>query len=736
MESIVKMGVKPVRDNRNVDSVQEGQSSGPESDQYTAKTGEFTGTEYDLGGRGNPGRTYSSGGTAASGTAAGRMSSASGNAAGKAPGYGNTGYAGAGYGNTGYANTGYGNTGCADAGYGNTGYANTGYGNTGCADAGYENTAYGSSAHYGTAAGETAADGTGDGGNGTKKDADSAKSSDEKAASAKSREKKAPDPEKLLARSRKKKYRMIAEYAVVTIVFSYILIHMADNLGIILKMAGKAAQTIGMLLTPLFWGFVVAYVLSPAVDFFEKRFQRNGVFEKKSSRRRGAAVAMTYVLTLLFLIVVFSIVASALSRSLRVASLEDLVIMIETIGKSFKNIQTSIQDWLLKMNISSNEVAAALSEVGEQAARFTSGLSKSVTGTVTQIGGLLTSSVFVIIFSIYFLLDKEGILRYWKRVITAIGGKKTRGYCKVLVDDADAVFSGYIRGQLIDAFIMAILVSVALQLIGLKYAIIIGILSGIGNLIPYLGPVVAYGSTTIACLFGGDWKRLIVAIVVLFVIQTIDGNVINPHLLSSNIDVHPMLVIAALIIGGATGGFVGMLFAVPVAAFLKLQFDKVIYRLLQIRMPEMAVETMEKKTAEKKTTEKKTTEKQRPVKRTRSAKNISKGRAAGNAKRSGNSAAKNSLASDVKSSLASDVRNSPADDAKKGFVGDVKNSSANDVKNSPASDMNGGAESSAKSRERSRARKNAKSGAKNTAGKSAVSRVKDSVKSQGRKQLK
>ena len=139
---------------------------------------------------------------------------------------------------------------------------------------------------------------------------------------------------------------------------------------------------------------------------------------------------------------------------------------------------------------------------------------------------------------------------------------------------------------MIDAVIMAILVSSALSLIGVKYAIIIGVLSGIGNLIPYVGPVVAYGSTILVCLISGDFRRLLVAIVVLFVIQTIDGNIINPRLLSTNVDVHPVLVIAALIVGGAIGGIVGMLFAVPVAAFFKIQFEKVIDRLLIARFPE------------------------------------------------------------------------------------------------------------------------------------------------------
>ena len=494
-----------------------------------------------------------------------------------------------------------GKTAGTDYNYSSTGIPGVSYPYGAASTSGAGSAARRSNPAYGTTAGGSLDGKAADGITGKVKADGSAKAGEGTAESQKRAEKKTADSERVLMHRQRRQYRMIAAYAVATVVISYVLLHMANNLGDILKMAGKAAQTIGMLLAPLFWGFVVAYILSPAVEFFENRFQNRGLFKRNLHKRRGIAVAVTYLLAILFLGALLSIVASALSKSLRIASLEDLVIMIETLAGTLKSFQRSIQDWLVKMNLSSNEVATALSDVGESVASFTSGLSKSVTGTITQIGGLLTSSIFVIIFSIYFLLDKEGIERYWKRVVTAVGGRNARHYCKIIVEDADTVFSGYIRGQLIDALIMAILVSTSLYLIGIKYAVIIGILSGIGNLIPYLGPVVAYGSTILVSLLSGDWKRMIVALVVLFIIQTIDGNVINPKLLSSSIDVHPMLVIAALIIGGALGGFLGMLFAVPVAAFLKVQFDKIIWRLIRIRTPELAIETKPGVTPEKKT---------------------------------------------------------------------------------------------------------------------------------------
>ena len=387
-------------------------------------------------------------------------------------------------------------------------------------------------------------------------------------------------------RAMRRWYRMIAAYVVAAVVCSYVLIHLTDNLGAVLAVLGKTVTTIGLLLQPLFWGFILAYILQPAVKLCENRLRKVKALRKKRSSLHTTAVIITCIVVLLAVVILCSIIVSAVTRSLRVASLDDMVAMAQSLVANLQSLGQTIMIRLERMNISSEEVNSALKQLGEKAAQFTKGLGTGMAGSLGQIGGFLTNTLFGVIFAIYFLLDGKGLTRYWNRVLLAVGGRKVRKSFHVLAKDADAVFSGYIRGQLIDAVIMAILVSAALSLIGVPYAVIIGLLSGIGNLVPYVGPVVAYGSTILVCFLTGDLRRLLAAIVVLFIIQTLDGNVINPRLLSSSVDVHPMLVIASLIVGGAVGGLVGMLFAVPVGAFLKIQFDKIIDRLLEARMPE------------------------------------------------------------------------------------------------------------------------------------------------------
>lgn len=127
-----------------------------------------------------------------------------------------------------------------------------------------------------------------------------------------------------------------------------------------------------------------------------------------------------------------------------------------------------------------------------------------------------------------------------------------------------------------DAFVMMVLISIVLSVVGVKFAVVIGIFAGIGNLIPYVGPFVAYVSTALVCLLDSDWKKLVVAIILLLIVQTIDGNLIGPRLLSSSIHIHPLLVVVSLFFGSAIGGLLGMLLAVPVGALIKVLFNRMI----------------------------------------------------------------------------------------------------------------------------------------------------------------
>jgi predicted PurR-regulated permease PerM len=201
-------------------------------------------------------------------------------------------------------------------------------------------------------------------------------------------------------------------------------------------------------------------------------------------------------------------------------------------------------------------------------------LAENTVNAITNISGYLTTIIFGFIIGFYFIIDGKMFTSYIKKTFHALFSMNTNKKISVILNDLDYAFSGYVRGQLTDAFVMMILISLVLSIIGVKFAVVIGIFAGIGNLIPYFGPIVAYISTAIVCVINGEMQKLVISIIALVVVQFIDGNFIGPKLLSKSIKIHPLIIIVSLIFGSAIGGLMGMLLAVPVGAYIKLVFVK------------------------------------------------------------------------------------------------------------------------------------------------------------------
>lgn len=378
-------------------------------------------------------------------------------------------------------------------------------------------------------------------------------------------------------------YTQISIYVILTAVILFILIRIAGHLPEIFRIAGQGLHYARVVLMPLIGALALTYILYPVTIFLEKYLQKVPVLQKKEKAARTLAVLLTWVLLLLLLMILLTGIISSVSHEVRIASASTLMEFIEETAESLKGFYYWIQKALLRLNIDSRELDQAVQMVGGWFGTLARNAGNNLLLSLKNLSGILANMLFSIILSIYFLLDLENLYKYWNRVGKALTSRKGYQLFSKVLKDADHVFSGYIRGQLLDGIIMFLLVSIALSLVRVPFAIIIGILTGIGNLIPYLGPFIAYGTTAVSCLATGDWKKFGISILVIFVIQTIDGNVINPHLLSKSIDVHPILVLVSLIIGSAAGGLAGMLLAVPVAALLKLWFDSLITHLIYRR---------------------------------------------------------------------------------------------------------------------------------------------------------
>ena len=136
------------------------------------------------------------------------------------------------------------------------------------------------------------------------------------------------------------------------------------------------------------------------------------------------------------------------------------------------------------------------------------------------------------------------------------------------------MFIRYVVGQLTDAVIMACMIVVSFTVAGIPYAVVIGVITGFSNLIPYVGAFVAYVLSILMGLLSGEPIKALYAAIIVLVIQQVDGMVIVPKVVGQSVKLHPALVLLALSVFGGLLGLFGMVIAVPVTALIKLYIDR------------------------------------------------------------------------------------------------------------------------------------------------------------------
>ena len=328
-----------------------------------------------------------------------------------------------------------------------------------------------------------------------------------------------------------KKYLVICVYVLLTALLYQLGSRVVDHLEGIPSLWASHFSWLSQVTSPLILGFALAYLLSPLCSIIERALGKFPLLRKKEKIRKNLGILFCYLFLLLSLILLGSLLVSILSKNIQLIQGKDFAKGLESVLLLLKSFYEDLNQRISEIPIAGDNLQEGIQTFLAKLLSFAQNLGTNFLSSVGNMGSLVGTLLFGIIFSIYFLADGVKIALYWERILRLVLGEKKvlafRGFLK----DADRAFSGYIRGQMIDGIIMAILVSVSLSLIGVRYALAIGILTGIGNLIPYVGPFVAHGTTILVCFLYGDFAKLLPAILALFVIQTIDGNVINPRLL-------------------------------------------------------------------------------------------------------------------------------------------------------------------------------------------------------------
>ncbi|WP_251454794.1 AI-2E family transporter [Veillonella intestinalis] len=323
---------------------------------------------------------------------------------------------------------------------------------------------------------------------------------------------------------------------------------------------------------PLIWGVLIAFILNIIVKRFERIYFPTKVSGWQHATRRPVCVVLAILAVLLAIFLVGRMAIPQLVHSLGiiVQALPDLYKESSKWVNQFINNTPYLSTADVMNSISTENIVEQLRQIGADSGRY-------IVQTMSDAFEMVFNLVIGLIFAIYVLLDKEALRRQFGRLARAYGKEKhIRGVVHVW-RVASQVFSSFFVGQFLDAVILGVMVGIGLWCLSVPYAMTIGCVIGLTALVPLLGAYIG-GFMGLVMLLSVSMMDALIFIIVLVVMQQIEGNVIYPRLVGGSVGLPGIWVFAAITIGGTLYGVPGILLSVPLAAtiykLLKEDVDK------------------------------------------------------------------------------------------------------------------------------------------------------------------
>jgi len=374
-----------------------------------------------------------------------------------------------------------------------------------------------------------------------------------------------------------KTYLKYSIYTILTVTIIYILYGIISNLGLILKTAVHVLGAVCSVLSPLIIALVIAYLLHPLVSWVDlvvvqkiKLFSTDGKNERCQHLRRTLSVLITYLFFLtvlvLFIYSLYVMISGSLPRHL------DFNSMLAAIGNYTENYNELFNRLLTTLQTSdmSDSLKNQLLGYVQVTQNFIGNAIGGLFASLQQFGNNLLNIGLGFVIAFYLLKDLEYFKGLYHEFTELLFNRRHNRKLSGFLSDINGVIANFIRGQLLVALIIGVISSIALYLVGLDYAVLIGMFAGLCNIIPYFGPILGSVVAVIVALIGGSPMKAVFAVAALVVVQQLDGNIISPKIVGDSVGLHPVFIMLSIIIGGSLFGLVGMLLAVPTAGIIKL----------------------------------------------------------------------------------------------------------------------------------------------------------------------
>ena len=330
------------------------------------------------------------------------------------------------------------------------------------------------------------------------------------------------------------------------------------------------AQIIGNILgaiMPFCIGLLIAYILYMPCRSIETLFKKLNKKSFVNKHARGLSILTTYIIALIVIVIILNVIIPIV-----VQSLSDLFTNLPGYYNSVtEKINELPEDNILRSE-KATEIINNIKNIDFTALFNMERIQQYIKSVISAMETILDAFIAVIV-SVYILAQRNAIIRFLSKFTKAVASKNAYEKIKKYFMKSNSVFFKFLTSQVLDAILVGVLVSVALSILQVKYAVLLGFMIGLFNLIPYFGAIVAVViAILITVLTGGIGKALLMTLVVV-ILQQIDANIINPKIVGNSLEISQLLVIFAVTLGGAYFGVIGMFLAVPVATVIKLVIE-------------------------------------------------------------------------------------------------------------------------------------------------------------------
>ena len=356
------------------------------------------------------------------------------------------------------------------------------------------------------------------------------------------------------------KYNTISVYALIVICCSIIFYFVASQIG---SFSEKISILIGILY-PFIIGFAIAYLLNFILKFYEHTILDNvqGSSKLKKGHKRSISLILTYLTAAgIFYLFVHFIVPQLIDSIMGLVN--DVPMYVDNVTKLFDDV--------MKETNLSPEYTALIQEQMNRYINIIMDFAKEVIpvvgNTLKMIASSIWNIVLGIIISVYLLIDKEYFFAINRKITCALFSDKMASRIFELTHRTNEIFGKFLSGKIIDSAIIGVLSFVVFSIFKIPYTLLISVIIGVTNIIPFFGPFIGAIPSFIIILFVSPTKALIFLILI-FIIQQIDGNIIGPKILGDSIGISAFWILFAILVAGEFMGLVGMIIGVPVFAII------------------------------------------------------------------------------------------------------------------------------------------------------------------------